>query len=130
MGFMSVFHRITNANLKDCFVDDNTALTFVVSTGDLGRAIGKKGINISKLEKAFKKKIKIIEYNEDLKKFIKSLVYPSKIDEIDYQENVITIQSSDSKSRGFLIGRAASNLRNYEKIVKRYFRDVEEIKVM
>ena len=130
MGFMSVFQRITNANLKDCFVDDNLALTFVVGTGELGKALGKKAINISKLEQAFKKKIKIIEFHEDIKKFIRGLVYPSKIDELDIQENVVTIQPSDTKSRGYLIGRAASNLRNYEKIVKRYFNDIEEIKIM
>ncbi|MBT4541162.1 NusA-like transcription termination signal-binding factor [Candidatus Woesearchaeota archaeon] len=128
MGFMSVFHRITNANLKDCFVDDNSTLTFVVSTGELGKAIGKKAINIKSLEKSFKKKVRIIEFHAELEKFIKSLVYPSKIDSIELQENIVTIQSTDSQSRGYLIGRAASNLRNYEKIVKRYF-DIIEIKV-
>ena len=129
MGFMSVFQRITNANLKDCFVDNNLTLTFVVNTGELGKAIGKKAINIKLLEKAFKKKVRIIEFHQEIEKFIKSIVYPSKIDAIEVQDEIVTIQPTDSQSRGYLIGRAASNLRNYEKIVKRYF-NIEKIKVM
>ncbi|MFH1439161.1 MAG: NusA-like transcription termination signal-binding factor [Candidatus Woesearchaeota archaeon] len=129
MGLMSIFQNKTGAKLKDCFIDNNSLLTFVVEANQLGKAIGKKAINIKILEKIFNKRIKIFEYNPDIQKFIRNLIYPLKVREIVIQEDVVLLEAQDSKTRGYLIGRAASNLRNYENIAKRYFREIKEIKV-
>ena len=130
MGFMNIFQRVTNAGLKDCFIDDNSMLTFVVTPGELGKAIGKGAANIRSLENAFKRKIKIVEFNPELSAFIRNLVYPSKVMDVNVEESIVTLTPENSQSRGYLIGRAASNLRNYEHIVQRYFHDVKEIKVL
>jgi len=130
MGLMAIFQQVTRAKLKDCFYDSNSLLIFVVEPNELGKAIGKQAVNIKKLEKKFNKKIKIVEYNSDVQIFIKNLVYPLRINEVRIEENVATIEPIDSKTRGYLIGRAASNLRNYEGIVKRYFNEIKELKVI
>jgi len=127
--FMSIFTNITHTSLRDC-VDSNNKMVFIVEENQAGKAIGKGGINVKKLEQKFKKKIKIVEHSKDPIQFIKNLVYPNKVKEITCDEDeVYTITPVDSFTRGMLIGRSASNLREYEDIVKRYFK-IKELKVV
>jgi len=126
--FISMFESLTNASVKDCF-NQGDKLVFVVKENQIGKALGKRGSNIKRLENTFKKKLRIIEFNPDLLKFIKNAVYPSQIKDIEEEDDVVTITPADSKTRGHLIGRAAVNLRNIEGIVKRYFK-IKEIKVI
>lgn len=127
--FISFFENLTRVKVKDCF-DNDGKLTFVVSEESIGKAIGKNSCNIRKIESLTKKRIKVVGYNEILEKFVKNAIFPLKIVnyEFDEETKIVTLTAIDSKTRGYLIGRSASNLRNYETIVKRYF-DITEIKV-
>jgi N utilization substance protein A len=125
---MSIFESLTHASLKDCFEQSNRVV-FVVNQGEIGKAIGKSGINIRKIERVLKRKIKIVEFNPDLLIFIQNIFFPLKVKEIKEEEGVVIITPPDSTTRGYFIGKGASNLRSTEEIVKRYF-DLEEIKVV
>ena len=128
---MSFFEKITNAKLKDCFTDEHTEmLTFVVLPGELGKAVGKAGSNVKRLEAAFKKRINIVEYADNLLAFIKNSIMPLKVQNIEQIDDVIVITDSDMKTKGLLIGRNAQNLRALENNVKRYFPALKEIKVV
>ncbi len=126
---MSLFEKITRAGLKDCFYSKEKLL-FVVDHGDMGKALGKKKANIDKLEKVLNRKIKIVEFNPDIKTFIKNLMYPLRILEIEEQDGVYTIKGPDTKTKGLMIGARAQNLRNFEEITQKYFNDVKELKVI
>lgn len=128
MKFMSLFESMTGAKLKDCIISENL-VTFIVEEGEIAKAIGKSAANVRKLEQKLKKKVKIAEFSDDIVKFIQSLTYPAKIEEVEQEEGIVKIKAADNQSRGLLIGREANILRAYEKIVKRYF-DIEEIKVL
>jgi transcription termination/antitermination protein NusA len=131
MKYMSLFEKITRARLKDCFSDSVTnQLVFVVSPGELGKAVGKKAVNVKKLENLFKKNIKIIEYADDLMIFITKAIYPLKLADIKEEDGVVTMEGPDTKTKGLLIGRNAANLRNLETVVKRYYPQLKEIKVI
>lgn len=95
----------------------------------MGKAIGKGGANIKKLERVLKRKVRIIEFNPDMLIFIQNVVYPSKVKEIKEEDGIVTIIPPDSQTRGYLIGKSAVNLRNTEMVVKRYF-ELKEIKVV
>lgn len=131
MKLMSMFEAVTKVSLKDCFIDEtNNLLTFIVSEGKIGQALGKKASNVKNLEARLKRRVKIVEYNPDVKSFIKSLLFPLAINDISEIENgVFQIEPADNKTRGMIIGRNAINLRNLEKITRRFF-DVNEIKVV
>ncbi len=126
---MSLFQAITRTDVKDCF-DQGEKLVFIVPAAQIGKAIGKASVNVKKLELKLKKKIRIIAYSEIPEQFIKNIVYPLRLTEIDTdpETKIMTLTAFDSKTRGYLIGRAASNLRNYEMIIKRHF-DIKELKV-
>jgi len=129
MKFMSFFESLTNTRLKDCFIDKNSLLVFVVEENQIAKAIGKKGVNVKNIKEKLNRKIKIVEFNPHLEIFIANLINPLKAKEIKIDEKIVTIVGPDTKTKGLLIGRNGQNLRNYEGVVKRYF-DIKEIKVI
>ena len=129
LKLMNLFEQITKSDLKDCFYDDNGLLTFIVQEGEAGKAIGKKAVNVKNLEKMLNRKIKIVEFNPQLLQFVKNLIIPLKVEETAQEEKIVMLRSPDMNTKGLLIGRNAKNLRNTEKIVKKYF-DIDEIKVI
>lgn len=126
---ISFFEQLTKARLHDCFEDSIGTMYFVVEPFELGRALGPRAANVEKLQRKLNKRIKVVEFNPELIPFITNLCYPNKIKQIEQKEGTVIITPEDTKSRGFLIGRAAVNLRNMESIAKRYF-EIKEIKVL
>ncbi len=127
LNYISFFEKVTHAEVKDC-IEDEDKLIFIVMPMHLRRALGKNGSNIKQLNNELHKKIKVVEYSDDIKEFIKSLIMPLKVDDIEEDGKVIKLKSDDRRTKGLLIGKNAHNLREYEAIVKRYF-DIDEIKV-
>lgn len=127
MKYISFFESLTGSKLKDC-ISENNQIIFVVEQNEIGRAIGKKGSNVKRIERALKKRIRIIEFNPDLLTFVRNAVHPLKARDIVEDDGIVTITAVDSQTRGYLIGRNASNLRAYEAIIKRYF-EIKELKV-
>ena len=126
---MSFFEKITRTKVKDCIVKEESII-YVVQPGFIGKAVGKNGANVQKLHKLLNRKIKIVEFNPNVIQFIKNYIYPLKSTEIVQDADIVTITGSDTKTKGLLIGRNAANLRFLESVVKRYFKDITEIKVI
>ena len=124
---ITLFESMTGASVKDCIADDK--LTFIVDENEMGKAIGKGGANIKRLENALKKRIRVIEYNNDITQFVRNMAYPSQVAEIKNEDGIVTINGKDSNTRAMLIGRNRQNLIQINDIVKRYF-EVKEIKVV
>jgi N utilization substance protein A len=130
LKIMTLFERVTNTAVKDCFYDENNLLTFVVNDVEIGKAIGKGAVNVRKLESLLKRKIKILAFNPSPVEFVKSLIYPVTNVVIKQEGNVIVIEGQDGKTKGFLIGRNQSTIKNNLDIVQKYFKEIENIKVI
>ena len=125
---ISLFEKITRARVKGLFMQHIPI--FIVVQGDLRKALGKENHNLLRIEHLLKKKIKIIEHSDNMLQFVQNVVAPIRVKDIKEEDSKIIIVPKDTKTRGYLIGRAASALRNTETIVKKYYPDVTEIKVM
>ena len=125
---ISLFEKTTHADVKDCINDDDQ-LIFVVAPFQLRKCLGKDGSNIKRLNSELNKRIKIVEYSDDIREFIKSLIMPLKVDSIEVDDGIVTLKSEDRKVKGLLIGKNARNLRRYERVVQRFF-DIKEMKVV
>jgi transcription termination/antitermination protein NusA len=125
LAHMKIFSRITHASLKDSFEYDNT-LYFIVEVGQIGKAIGKGGSVVRDLQQKFKRRIRVVEYNQDATKFVSNLIYPIKAD-VRAEEGKIIISCERAK-RGQLIGRDAKNLNMLKLAAQRYF-NVSDITV-
>jgi len=126
MKYISLFESLTGAKVKDCIA--NEIIVFIIHENEMGKAIGKQGANIRRVENTLKKKIKLAEFNNDISQFIQNLIYPIRAKEIKEEDGIVTIYGNDTKSRGLLIGRDRRNINSITDIVKRYF-GIKEIKV-
>jgi len=126
--FISAFQSLTKTSVRDCIPGEKTIM-FVVGEGELGKAIGKSAENVRRLANYFKRKIKIVEFSNNVLSFIKNLVQPLKIATIEENEGIVVITAPDSQTRGYLIGRGGSALRQLEETVKRHFK-INEIRVL
>ena len=126
MKFISLFENLTGAKVKDCIL--NESLVFVVEKGEIYKAIGKDASNIKKIEDLLKKKIRVIEFDDDLVKFVENLIRPIRAEEIALEDKTVVITDSNNQVKGKIIGRDAKNLKKYKEIVSRYF-DFDDIVV-
>ncbi|MBW2975780.1 NusA-like transcription termination signal-binding factor [Candidatus Woesearchaeota archaeon] len=127
MKYMQIFESLTKARLKDCI--DNEQLIFVVEENEIGKAIGKGGSNVRRLESLLNKKVKIVEFSADVRQFIRNFIMPLQVNDINEEDKVIRIFGPDTKTKGLLIGREKKNLNNLKEITRRYF-DFEDIRVV
>ena len=116
---INLFENITKARVKNYFIN-NDVLNFIVDNTEMGKAIGKNAINIKRLTSLFKKKIRIIEFNNNPIIFLKNLIYPLKPQEINLNNSFIEIKA-DLKTKALLIGRNQQNLNLYNDILTYYF---------
>jgi len=126
MKIISLFQAMTRVSVKDCIKDDE--IIFIVGEGELGRAIGKGGANARRIAAALKRKIKIVEFSNQLFTFIKNLIQPLRVENIEENNGVVTLAAPDMTTRGYLIGRGGSSLRLLKERVKRHF-PIKEIRV-
>ncbi|MBI2558994.1 NusA-like transcription termination signal-binding factor [Candidatus Woesearchaeota archaeon] len=124
---MTFFESMTGAKVRDCI--SNEKLLFIVEESEMGKAIGRNGANIKRMESAIKRKIKLVEFSNDVLRFVGNMIYPAEVLDIKSEEGVITIQGKNTSAKAMLIGRERQNLNHLADIVKRYF-DIKEIKVV
>ena len=127
MKLITLFESMTGAKVKDCIA--NKKFIFIIEENEMGKAIGKNGVNVKRMESKLKKKIKLVEFSNDVLQFVKNLIYPLQGLDIKHDNGVITIYGKDTGTRAMLIGRERQNINNLIGIVRRYF-NIKEIKVV
>lgn len=127
MKLIALFESATGANVKDCIA--NERLVFIVEENEMGKAIGKNGANIKRMESLLKKKIKLVEFNKNVLVFVKNLIHPIESLGIRQENGIVEIHGKDASSKAMLIGRERQNINHLNDIAKRYF-DISEIKVV
>jgi NusA-like KH domain protein len=125
--FMSIFEHVTRTKVKDVIVGER--ILYIVSPGQISKAIGKKGANVRLLEQKLKKKVKFVEFSDDVAQFVQNLIYPINPQKISAADDEVIIEDKETKTKALLIGRNSRNLAFLNSTVKRYF-DIKQIKVI
>ncbi|MBC7128853.1 MAG: NusA-like transcription termination signal-binding factor [Thermoplasmatales archaeon] len=129
MNYINIAEGFIHTPIIDC-VGKEDRITFIVEKGRLGKAVGKEAKNIKKLEEIFKKEVRIVEYDTDIKQFIVNLFKPFKLDKIIFDEKEkkasVVVNPND---KGKAIGKDGRNIKIIREIAKRHH-DIEELKVL
>ena len=120
LGLSSALEKLAHVRVKDSF-RENDMIFFIVSPGQLGKALGKGAQNIKKLETQFGKRVRVIEFRDCVEDFIKNVIYPVKVEKIIVEEGLVILNDSSNKVKGQLIGRDSKNLEVIKRAVKRFF---------
>jgi len=131
MKYIAFFESLTGVTVMDCIVDrDRNRLIFLVKKGYVGKAVGKNGVNIKRLNKLIGKSIEVVEYSEDPKELIKNSLFPANIQSIKISKSMngkkIAYVSVPPKEKGLAIGKDGRNISRAILILRRYF-DIEYI---
>ena len=127
MQYILIFESLTHAKVKDCIVNDG--ILFIIQENYMGKAIGKGGANIRRIEDMLKKRLRLAEFNNDATHFVQNLLSPIQVKEIKEEDGLINIYCQDAKTKGRIIGRDKHNINWITSVVKRYFK-IEEVKVV
>ncbi len=127
MGLSSIMERISHVHVKDCF-KDGEMVYFIVESGEMGRALGKAGSNVKRVQEELGKRVKVIEYSDDLERFVHNIIAPLAVERMVLQEGALLLQDSNKKTKSLLIGRESKNLMLINRVVRRFFNI--EIKIL
>lgn len=75
--YLNAFSSLTGVGAIDCF-EFNNEIVYVVESGKISVAVGKKGVNIKKVEALIKKRVRLVEFSQDPSQFIKNIIFPKK----------------------------------------------------
>ncbi len=126
INYINAFENFTRCKVKDCIITEE-GLMFVVDAIYIGRILGVKGSNIKKIEERFKKKVRIIEFSDNIQKFILNLLYPIRPRDIKIADGRVEIVPADGRMKGLLLGRDRKNLKRLQELVLRYFKYTIEV---
>ena len=126
MSLIAAFERVTGASAVDVVRDEDAErLIFVVRQKQLGKAIGKGGINVRKAADTFKMTIDIVEIAETVEEFVKNALAPARVEAVKIIETrsgdmvaSVTVKSDD---RGIAIGRDGRNVARARILARRHF---------
>jgi N utilization substance protein A len=123
MKCIAEFESLTGASVRDCLITD-AAVAFIVEKGDLGKAIGKKGANITRVRQAFARQILVFEDADDLEQFVRNLFGAVPIRSMnvhDKMESKIAYAVVDEKDRGSAIGKNGERIKLCRSLLQRRF---------
>ncbi len=130
LRYISVFERVTKTVVKDC-IETPDKLVFIVATGYIGAAIGKKGENIKRLYELFKKNLDVIEYSGDPEMFLRNIFHNYKIKGVEIEKRGKKIHATvsvESMDKGRIIGKDGRNLKLAREILYRHH-DIESLSI-
>ncbi|MHA1943499.1 MAG: NusA-like transcription termination signal-binding factor [Candidatus Thorarchaeota archaeon] len=126
MALIAKFEQITGAAAIDVIRDDEgERIIIVVRPKQLGKAIGRGGVNVKAASDAFGRAVDVVEMAETVEAFVKSALAPARVEQVKIVEHrdgtrvaSVTVNTED---RGIAIGREGRNVARARILVRRHF---------
>ncbi|PJA22542.1 NusA-like transcription termination signal-binding factor, partial [archaeon CG_4_10_14_0_2_um_filter_Archaea_38_6] len=64
---LALFEKVTKASVKDCIEKDDEII-FIIDKKDFGKAIGRNGSNVKKMEQKLRKKVTLLKFDSNPEK--------------------------------------------------------------
>ena len=126
MAMIARFEQITGAAAIDVIRDDEgDRIIIVVRAKQLGKAIGKGGVNVRAASDAFGRVVDVVEFADTAEEFVKSALAPARVEGVKIIEhrdgNKVASVTVKNEDRGIAIGRDGRNVARARILVKRHF---------
>ncbi|MBI2649137.1 MAG: NusA-like transcription termination signal-binding factor [Thaumarchaeota archaeon] len=134
LGLISLFQSMSGATVKDCIVDEKgERMIFLVSRGQMGLAIGRKGATIQNIERAVKRAVEVVEWSDDPAEMIKNALDPRFVSEVRITDRLDGTKSAvvvvDPSKKGAVLGRGGRNAEKVRLLAKKYF-DILNVQII
>jgi len=117
------FEELTGAGVSDCIITESSVI-FIVLKGDLGKAIGRKGSNITRVRQAFARPVFVFEDSDQAEHFIRNVFSNVTITNINIYEKMnakTAYVTVDEKDRGAAIGKGGERVKLGRALLLRKF---------
>jgi len=126
MAMIAKFEQITGAAAVDVIRDDEgERIIIVVRAKQLGKAIGRGGVNVKAASDVFGRAVDVVEMAETAEEFVKSALAPARVEGVKIIEhrdgNKVASVTVKNEDRGIAIGREGRNVARARILVKRHF---------
>ena len=134
LGLISIFQNMSGATVRDCIVDEKGGrLIFVISKGQMGLAIGKKGATIENIERVVKQPVEVVEWSDDPAEMISNALDPRFVSEVRITDRLDGTKGAsvvvDPRKKGAVLGRGGRNAEKARLIAKKYF-DIANLQII
>lgn len=119
---IGLFEKVTRTRVKDC-VETHDRMIFVVRKGEISKAVGPKGENVSKLRKAINKTIQIVEHSDDPVEFVRSVFHPYEPSGVEIEQRGNLVHATVTVNpllKAKAIGKAGRNLKIARDMIARH----------
>ena len=126
--YIALFGHLTGAEAIDCILDEKEVV-FVVKKGDMGLAIGKKGININRVKKSIGNPVEVVEYSDDAAEFIQNSFSPVPIKKVkifNEKNKKLASVGVAMEDRGLAIGKNGRRIKKAKKLAQRHY-DIDDV---
>lgn len=117
---IALLESMMNIHVKDLVVEENK-LFVILEKQEFDKLRERTGFNLKHLEQMFKKHIRVVQFDEDPRKFITNLVFPIRIKMVNEESGVFSLEMEEKTYKGLLIGKNGGNLNLIKRIVNRFF---------
>lgn len=124
INLIAAFEKLAKTEVRDFISND--VMYFLVNPGKVAIAIGKGGETIKNAERVLKKQIKLFEWSEDEKQFIKNMIPQAQSITLSDGHAQVTLNAKD---RGAVFGKGGSNIKIIREFLARNS-TVKELKVV
>lgn len=125
--FMNALEEVTGARARSCLANSKE-VTFVVSSGEMGKAIGKQGQKIRALKSKIGRNIQVFEHYEKPEDFLKMAFGKENIEEVsvDSENGTVNVKLGVHKKNVFF--NDSGKMRRIREIMKQNY-GMNEIKI-
>ena len=122
LRIFSMFERMTGAELKDYFEEEDR-IVFVVVEGQVGRAVGKGASNLKRLRETLGKEVNLFGYAADREQFLKNVFHRFTVEGIEWEDrngDIIAHVKLPQEEKGKAIGKGGRNIQLARQLMKRH----------
>lgn len=123
-----LFESLTGVFVRDCVVSSG-GVVFVVGEGEVGRAVGRRGCNVSLFESQVGKRVEVVEFCDDPVRFVLGLFSQVGLGDVFVSESsdgrVVLNVSVGSGGKGLV----RSRLKRFLPLLKKYY-GVDRVRVV
>ena len=123
--YLALFEDVTGATGIDCVLTDGDEdrLIVVVSSGQMGEAIGPGGRTVQRFEDRVEMPVRLVEGADDAESFVANAFAPAAVYNVTISENDDTVAYVEvaDEDRGVAIGSNGRTIESARRLVDRHF---------